>query len=117
MTIFLKRVYESASDDDGERILVDRLWPRGLKKEDAKIDDWIKDVAPSDGLRKWYGHDPDKWKKFKSRYWKELDEKRSIVKYLVEKNKQGKITFVYGSKETELNNAKALKEYIETKFE
>ena len=72
MPIFLKRVYEKPSPEDGKRLLVERLWPRGLKKEEAKIDEWPKDIAPSAELRKWYSHDPAKWTEFKKRYWKEL---------------------------------------------
>ncbi len=113
MPIFLKRAYEEASSDDGKRILVERLWPRGLKKEKAKIDEWLKDVAPSTELRKWYGHDPAKWEKFKAKYWKELQDKETLISKLIKEAESGKITFVFGSKEEKLNNAVALKEYLE----
>ena len=113
MTIFLKRVYEKPSAEDGKRILVERLWPRGLKKEDARIDEWIKDVAPSTELRKWYSHDPAKWAEFKKSYLKELETKKDVVLRLAKESKDGKVTFVFGSKEEKLNNAAALKEYIE----
>jgi uncharacterized protein YeaO (DUF488 family) len=73
LTILLKRAYEKPNPEDGKRILVERLWPRGLKKENAKIDEWLKDIAPSDKLRKWYSHDPAKWLQFKKKYWSELD--------------------------------------------
>jgi uncharacterized protein YeaO (DUF488 family) len=116
MPIKLKRAYEKASPDDGKRILVEHLWPRGLKKEQAKIDLWLKDVAPSTELRKWYGHDPRKWDEFKERYWKELEAKRGLVSDLAEECRAGRVTFVFGSKEEKLNSAAALKEYIETKF-
>ena len=116
MTIFLKRVYEKPASEDGKRILVERLWPRGLKKEEAKIDEWIKDVAPSTELRKWYSHDPAKWTDFKKRYWKELDAKKDVVSSLAKESHKSKVTFVFGSKEEKLNNANALKEYIETKL-
>ena len=115
MPIILKRAYEKAAPEDGKRILVERLWPRGLKKENAKIDEWLKDLAPSTELRKWYSHDPGKWLEFKKRYWKELESKREIVEKLAKESKEKKVTFVFGSKEEKLNNAAALKEYIETK--
>ncbi len=116
MTIFLKRVYEKPVAEDGKRILVERLWPRGLKKEEAKIDEWLRDVAPSTELRKWYSHDPAKWTDFKKRYWKELETKRDVVLRLAKESKENKVTFVFGSKEEKLNNANALREYIETKL-
>lgn len=118
MTIFLKRVYEKPTAEDGKRILVERLWPRGLKKEEAKIDEWLKDIAPSTELRKWYSHDPAKWIEFKKRYWKELEAKneKDFVMKLAKESKESKVTFVFGSKEEKLNNAKALKEYIETRL-
>ncbi|MGD0645889.1 MAG: DUF488 family protein [Candidatus Bathyarchaeia archaeon] len=116
MVIQLKRAYEQASREDGKRILVERLWPRGLNKEKAKIDVWLKDVAPSTELRKWYSHDPAKWLKFKQRYWKELESKKTILSSLSEETKHGKVTFIFSSKEEKLNNAVALKEYIETEF-
>jgi uncharacterized protein YeaO (DUF488 family) len=116
MVIQLKRAYEQGSLEDGKRILVERLWPRGLKKEKAKIDVWLKDVAPSTELRKWYSHDPAKWLKFKQRYWKELESKKTILSSLNQETKQEKVTFIFSSKEEKLNNAVALKEYIETEF-
>ncbi len=116
MSIMLKRVYEKPSVEDGERILVERLWPRGLKKEDAKVDKWLKEIAPSSELRKWYSHDPEKWVEFKKRYWKELESRKDIVENLAREAKAKKVTFVFGSKEEKLNNAAALKEYIETKL-
>jgi len=116
MVIFLKRVYEKPSNEDGKRILVERLWPRGISKEEAKVDQWNKDVAPSTELRKWYSHDSVKWTEFKKRYWKELDSKGDVVKKLAEECKDKKVTFVFGSKEEKLNNATALKEYIEIKL-
>jgi uncharacterized protein YeaO (DUF488 family) len=112
----LKRAYEKPTIEDGKRILVERLWPRGLKKENAKIEEWIKDVAPSTELRKWYSHDPSKWQKFKEKYWKELETKEALVSKLAIESRRGNITFVFGSKEEKLNNAAALKEYIEKCF-
>lgn len=112
-TIRIKRVYEAPEAADGRRILVDRLWPRGLSKEKAKVDIWAKGVAPSTELRRWYGHDPDKWTEFKSRYAAELDANPDQVAELRDEVRKGEVTFVYSSKETDLNNARALKEYIE----
>jgi len=116
LAILLKRVYETPSPEDGKRVLVERLWPRGLKKEGAKIDEWLKEVAPSGGLRKWYSHDPSKWTEFKKRYWKELDANKSIIEKLVRECREKQVTFVFGSREEKLNNAAALKEYIERKI-
>ena len=92
--------------------MVDRVWPRGVRKQDARIDEWVKDIAPTTDLRKWYGHDPSKWEEFRKRYWKELDEKNDIVSRLKE-SRDKKITFIFASKEEKLNNATALKEYVE----
>jgi uncharacterized protein YeaO (DUF488 family) len=114
MEIKIKRAYESPSDSDGCRILVDRLWPRGISKEKAKIDFWPKELAPSTELRHWYGHDPEKWSEFKSRYFAELDANPELVKELLEYVRKGAVTFVYSSKEQRLNNAVALKEYVES---
>ena len=117
MPIFLKRAYAKAVPEDGKRILVERLWPRGLKKEDAKIDEWLKELAPSTELRKWYGHEPSKWKEFREKYWMELMDKKAELSRLSKESSQHKITFVFGSKEEKLNAAAALKDYIETKIE
>lgn len=113
MSIKLKRVYEKPSPSDGKRVLVDRLWPRGLTKEQAEIDEWLRDLAPSTELRQWYGHDPEKWTEFKKRYWKELDKNPNLVSKLAEECRRRTVTFVFSSKEEKLNNAVALKEYIE----
>jgi uncharacterized protein YeaO (DUF488 family) len=112
--IRIKRVYEEAEEADGRRILVDRLWARGLSKEKAKVDVWIKEIAPSNYLRRWYGHDPDKWAEFKRRYAAELNAKPDIIEEIMEEVRAGAVTFLYSSKEEQLNNAVALKEYIET---
>ncbi len=112
MQIALKRVYEAPAADDGIRILVDRLWPRGLAKADAGIDVWLKTVAPSDALRKWYGHDVGKWPEFKKRYFAELDAAQDALKELRAHLRQGKVTLLYAASETEHNNAVALKAYL-----
>lgn len=113
-TILIKRVYLEKSEEDGQRILVDRLWPRGLSKEKASIDIWMKEISPSAVLRKWYEHDPAKWLKFKTKYFVELDNNKDNVDMLLAKSKAGTVTLLYSSKEEKLNNAVALKEYIET---
>ncbi|GBD91621.1 hypothetical protein BMS3Abin04_02353 [bacterium BMS3Abin04] len=114
MKIQVKRVYDLAEQADGKRILVDRLWPRGLPKEAAKLDIWAKSIAPSTELRKWYGHDPDKWHEFKFRYFTELRENSSEVDNLLNSIAKETVTLLYGSKEHSFNNAMALKEYLES---
>ncbi len=109
----IKRVYERPSPDDGRRILVDRLWPRGIKKEDAAIDEWLKDIAPSTDLRKWYSHDPEKWEGFKKRYRAELRDKIETIERLRAESKKHTVTLLFSTKAAELNNAVALKEFIE----
>ncbi len=111
-SIKLKRVYEAASDDDGMRILVDRLWPRGLSKRRARIDQWLPDVAPSAELRRWFNHDPDKWTEFKRRYRSELRSQDEALKAIRKPASQGPVTLLFASKETRFNNAAALKEYL-----
>ncbi|MFZ5933195.1 MAG: DUF488 domain-containing protein [Patescibacteria group bacterium] len=111
--IKIKRVYEPSSKDDGTRILVDRLWPRGLTREKAKIDLWLKDIAPSETLRKWFSHDPAKWAEFKKRYFQELKDKKEAVEAIKERIEKGTVTFVYGAKDSEHNNAVVLKQYLE----
>jgi uncharacterized protein YeaO (DUF488 family) len=114
MEIKIKRAFENPSDSDGYRILVDRLWPRGISKEKAKLDYWAKELSPSKELRKWYNHDPQKWLEFKSRYIAEIGGKTELLKELQEYVEKGTVTFIYSSKEQKLNNAVALKEYIES---
>ena len=111
--IKLKRAYEKPSRDDGLRILVERLWPRGLTKERAAVDLWLKEVAPSPELRKWFGHDPAKWEQFQKRYWKELEEKEEPVQLLKQKSKQDTVTLVYAARDEEHNGALALKRFLE----
>jgi uncharacterized protein YeaO (DUF488 family) len=113
--INLKRAYEPAAKTDGERILVERLWPRGVSKDRAKIDLWLKDAAPSTELRKWFGHDPEKWQQFRRRYVAELKEKVDVIKMLKQKAKKGRVTFVYAAHDEEHNGALALKEFLEKK--
>ena len=113
MKILTKRIYDPPEKKDGFRILVDRLWPRGLKKEKAVIHEWLKTIAPSDGLRKWFSHDPEKWEEFKRRYFQELKEKNDLIKWIEEKERNQTITLLYGAKDPRYNNAVALREYLE----
>ena len=110
--IKLKRVYESPSPEDGLRVLVDRLWPRGLTKERAAIDVWAKDVAPSTEVRKWFGHDPAKWKQFQIRYRKELHENKDALQELKQQIKGKTVTLVYGARDEEHNEALVLKKVL-----
>lgn len=114
MTIHLKRIYELAEEEDGCRILVDRLWPRGISKDNAVIDLWLKDVAPSTALRKWFSHDPERWDKFKSRYFAELDENSGYIQLLINVLEVTNLTLIYSSRDTEYNQAVALREYLES---
>jgi uncharacterized protein YeaO (DUF488 family) len=111
--IHLKRAYEPPSPADGCRILVERLWPRGLKKTDAALDLWLKEIAPSPELRQWFSHDPAKWEEFCRRYWAELADRQDAVNLLQERLRQGRVTLVYGSKDEAHNAAVALKKYLE----
>jgi uncharacterized protein YeaO (DUF488 family) len=113
--IQLKRAYEKQSDADGERFLVDRLWPRGVTKSALAVAAWLKDAAPSTELRKWYGHEPEKWNEFRKRYFAELEKAPEAWKPLIEAARKGAITLVYSSQELERNNAVVLKEFLEAK--
>ncbi|ARB93327.1 DUF488 domain-containing protein [Legionella longbeachae] len=108
MNIQVKRIYEESSESDGFRILVDRLWPRGIKKTEANIDLWLKDIAPSDSLRKWFNHDPMKWIEFQKRYAQEIIDKQEDIDIILKEGKKKKVTLLFSSKETEHNNAVAL---------
>lgn len=112
-TIQIKRAYEKPAKDDGYRILVDRLWPRGLKKETAKIHLWLKEIAPSNELREWFKHESDKWPEFKKRYHKELKTKKDLIKVILDKSKQQTVTLLFGAKDVEHNNAIVLLDYLE----
>lgn len=113
MKIELKRAYEEPEKSDGSRILVDRLWPRGLKKEDAKIDLWLKEIAPSTELRKWFDHDTEKWKRFRGRYQTELKHHPDEIGKIRDQAKQGKVTLIYASRDTTHNEAVVLKSFLE----
>lgn len=111
--IALKRVYDPPSPRDGRRILVDRVWPRGLSRERARIDEWVRGLAPSDRLRKWFGHDPAKWDEFRERYRQELQAQPDAVRALARRAARERITLVFGARDPEHNNAVALKEVLE----
>jgi len=114
LKIHIKRVYDEAARGDGRRVLVDRLWPRGLAKSDAAIDHWARDVAPSNELRRWYGHDPAKWPLFQRRYFTELGQNSEAVAALLREMGKSTVTFLFSSREERLNNAAALKAYLES---
>jgi uncharacterized protein YeaO (DUF488 family) len=114
--ILLKRSYETPSKADGRRFLVDRLWPRGLKKEDLKLEAWLKEVSPSTELCRWFSHDPGRWVEFRRRYFAELDSRGAVWQPLRDAARQGKVTLVYSARDTEHNNAVVLKDYLERKI-
>jgi uncharacterized protein YeaO (DUF488 family) len=110
--IQIKRVYDPPSAADGARILVDRLWPRGLRKESARLTLWLKDVAPTPALRQWFGHDPERWSEFSRRYRAELSGNDAAVAPLVESLKAGPVTLLYAAHDQEHNHARVLAEYL-----
>jgi len=114
--IRLKRVYEPPEESDGTRLLVDHLWPRGVKKEEVNVKSWIKAVSPSNELRHWFGHDPTKWKEFQRRYFAELDKKPETWRPLLEAAREEDITLVFSARDVEHNNAVALKSYLEKRL-
>jgi uncharacterized protein YeaO (DUF488 family) len=115
MSIKIKRVYEQPEDSDGYRILVDRLWPRGMTKEKAHVDLWLKEIAPSTELRKWFGHDPEKWKRFQGLYETELSNNGGLIEMLTQKARIGTITLLYGARDEKHNEARVLKQVLEQK--
>ena len=110
--IYLKRAFEEASPDDGFRFLVDRLWPRGVKKTELALDGWFKEVAPSDKLRRWFAHDTSKWDEFRRRYFAELDRRPEVWREIGDAARNRRVTLVYSAHDEEHNNAVALKEYL-----
>ena len=109
-----KRVYEGRSPDDGFRVLVDRLWPRGISKGSGAVDLWLRDVAPSNRLRRWFGHRPERWEEFKRRYFRELEGKQHLIAELLRLEKEhGTVTLLFSAKDAQHNNAVALREYLE----
>ena len=115
MNIKIKRAYEQPESADGFRILVDRLWPRGLTKEKASLDLWLKEIAPSTELRKWFGHDPEKCSGFRGRYETELRHNDDLIKTITDKAKEGTVTLIYGARDEEHNEALVLKQFLEKK--
>lgn len=109
----LKRAYEAPARSDGRRVLVDRIWPRGIDKAGLRVKDWLKELAPSTGLRKWFHHEPAKWAEFKRRYFRELDRQPDMLERLRQLRRAGTVTLVFAAKDSEHNNAVALKEYLE----
>ena len=114
--IQVKRAYEPANSEDGKRFLVEWLWPRGVAKAGLPLDAWIKEVAPSDALRRWFGHDPEKWKEFRRRYFNELDANQQAWEPILKAGRRGRVTLIYSSHDAEHNNAVALKQYLEAKM-
>ncbi len=112
----VKRVYEKAQSRDGTRFLVERLWPRGMKKEELKMAAWLKEVAPSDALRRWFAHDPAKWNEFQKRYRAELTRNAGTVKPILEAAKHGDVTLLFSTRDTEHNNALVLKGFVEKRL-
>ena len=109
----IKRVYDPPSPEDGKRVLVDRLWPRGIRKEDAAIDEWPKEIAPTTQLRKWYGHDPSRYEEFKKRYARELEDKADLIDRIKNEARRGTVTLLFSARDIEHNNGTVLKEILE----
>jgi len=112
----VKRVHDPAEPNDGRRVLVDRVWPRGLRKADAAIDEWRRDIAPSSELRRWFGHDPERWDEFVRRYHAELDARPEPVAALLETGRKDTVTLCFGARDREHNNAVALERYLEARL-
>ena len=112
LRITAKRVYDPIDEDDGVRVLVDRVWPRGVTKKDLRADQWLRDVAPSDSLRKWFNHDPAKWEEFKLRYVAELEGKPSILRYLLDLANEKRLVLLFSARDLRFNQAVALQDYL-----
>lgn len=114
MALRVKRIYEDPEEADGERILVDRIWPRGISKDKGRLSGWAKDLAPSDELRKWFGHDPERWEEFKERYRAELEEAGNMgdLHDIAERAREENVTLLFGAKDTKHNNARALEAFV-----
>ena len=116
MAIRLKRAYDEPAQNDGYRILVDRVWPRGISKKESRLDEWLKNIAPSTELRKWFDHDPAKWEQFLERYFRELDGHKQAIDKLITLATNGRLTLVFAAKDRDHNNAVALKKYVMKKM-
>jgi uncharacterized protein YeaO (DUF488 family) len=112
LSIQIRRAYDPPQRGDGYRVLVDRVWPRGRSKNDLKLDEWRKEIAPSTRLRQWFGHDPARWKEFQQRYFTELEQKQDSIPDLVKRARHGRITLVYGARDRDQNQAVALRAYL-----
>ena len=110
--IKIKRIYDPATPGDGKRIYIDRLWPRGMRKEEVKIDEWLKEISPSESLRKWFGHDPSKYGEFKRRYTKELEKHTEILERIRKEGKKKTVTLLFSAKDVEHNNATVMREIL-----
>jgi uncharacterized protein YeaO (DUF488 family) len=110
--IRIRRIYDPPAAADGRRVLIDRLWPRGLSRERARIDEWLKEIAPSDGLRKWFGHDPSRWEEFRKRYREELKSHDKLIERLRAEGKEGTVTLLFAAKDEEHNNAVVVQEML-----
>lgn len=111
--VWLRRAYETPTHNDGRRVLIDRMWPRGIAKTDADIDDWLRELAPSDELRRWFGHDPERWTEFEQRYRAELDDHDELVERLVDWTRRGRVTLVFAARDEVHNNAVVLRKVVE----
>lgn len=116
MTVRIKRIYDAPAEDDGYRVLVDRVWPRGLSKSKAQVDRWLKEIAPSTELRRWFGHDPSRWSEFRSRYRGELEASSALVEELVEKARSGPVTLLFGARDQHHNQAVVLREWLDERL-
>lgn len=116
MSVRIKRIYDAPADDDGYRVLVDRIWPRGLAKSEARVDRWLKEIAPSTELRRWFGHDPSRWDEFRGRYRAELEESAALVNELAEKARSTPLTLLFGARDQQHNQAVVLREWLEERL-
>ncbi|MFC2967939.1 DUF488 domain-containing protein [Acidimangrovimonas pyrenivorans] len=115
--IRVKRAYRAARVSDGHRVLVDRVWPRGIARDRLRVAEWLQEIAPSAELRRWFGHDPDRWGAFRAAYWEELDDNPASVSRLRARAREGPVTLIYGAKDEMHNNAVALKDYLDRRAE
>lgn len=115
--IWIRRAYDAPTRNDGHRALVDRVWPREVARDEARIDEWPREVAPSTELRRWFGHDPDRWEEFRSRYRQELADSADQVERLLEQARRGRVTLVYGARDERRNNAVVLREHLEERLD
>jgi uncharacterized protein YeaO (DUF488 family) len=113
MRIWVRRAYEAPTRNDGYRILVDRVWPRGVSREDLELDEWDRDLAPSTKLRKWFDHDPARWEEFQRRYFDELRRKKDPIRRILDRIRRGRVTLVFGARDTDHNQAVALRTFLE----